>query len=128
MSKERLGQFEGQKYLNLESYRKTGAAVATPVWFADDGNELYIYSLADAGKVKRIRNNPRAHELVERSHVSPASWSGARRLRDRGRSGIGRSRAHPSPDGVGRFRRDRRSRRHCCVGARNSKEDTGPPI
>ena len=63
MSKEKLGQFEGQKYLNLESYRKTGAAVATPVWFADDGNELYIYSLADAGKVKRIRNNPRVRVM-----------------------------------------------------------------
>ena len=63
MSKEKLGQFEGQKYLNLESYRKTGAAVATPVWFADDGNELYIYSLAEAGKVKRIRNNPRVRVM-----------------------------------------------------------------
>ena len=63
MSKEKLGQFESQKYLNLESYRKTGAAVATPVWFADDGNELYIYSLADAGKVKRIRNNPRVRVM-----------------------------------------------------------------
>jgi PPOX class probable F420-dependent enzyme len=59
MSKEKLDQFAGQKYLNLESYRKNGAAVATPVWFADDGNEIYIYSLAEAGKVKRIRNNPR---------------------------------------------------------------------
>jgi len=63
MSKEKLAQFEGQKYLNLESYRKTGTAVATPVWFADDGNELYIYSLADAGKVKRIRNNPRVRVM-----------------------------------------------------------------
>ena len=63
MSEEKIGQFEGQKYLNLESYRKSGAAVATPVWFADDGNELYIYSLADAGKVKRIRNNPRVRVM-----------------------------------------------------------------
>ena len=52
-------QFAGQKYLNVESYRKSGAAVATPVWFAEDDGRLYIYSLADAGKVKRIRNNPR---------------------------------------------------------------------
>ena len=39
--------------------RKNGKAVATPVWFAQNGSVLYIYSLADAGKVKRIRNNPR---------------------------------------------------------------------
>ena len=29
------------------------------MWFAEDDGRLYIYSLADAGKVKRIRNNPR---------------------------------------------------------------------
>ncbi len=63
MSNAKLNQFANQKYLNLESYRKTGAAVATPVWFAHDGDELYIYSLAEAGKVKRIRNNPRVRVM-----------------------------------------------------------------
>ena len=59
MSGDKLSQFAGEKYLNLETYRKNGKAVATPVWFAQNGSVLYIYSLADAGKVKRIRNNPR---------------------------------------------------------------------
>lgn len=63
MSNAKLDQFANQKYLNLESYRKTGAAVATPVWFAQDGNEIYVYSLAEAGKVKRIRNNPRVRVM-----------------------------------------------------------------
>lgn len=67
MSNAKLDQFANQKYLNLESYRKTGAAVATPVWFAqnDDeaGDDLYVYSLAEAGKVKRIRNNPRVRVM-----------------------------------------------------------------
>jgi PPOX class probable F420-dependent enzyme len=54
-----LEQFLGQQYLSLETYRKTGAAVATPVWFAQDNELFYVYSLVDAGKVKRIRNNPR---------------------------------------------------------------------
>lgn len=63
MSTEKLAQFAGQKYLNLETYRKTGAAVATPVWFAEDSGVLYIYSLANAGKVKRIRNNPRVRVM-----------------------------------------------------------------
>ena len=57
MSSEKLAQFNNQKYLSLETYRKSGAAVATPVWFAEDGGVFYIYSLANAGKVKRIRNN-----------------------------------------------------------------------
>jgi uncharacterized protein len=63
MSSETLKQFADQKYLNLESYRKTGEGVATPLWFAEDAGRLYVYSLADAGKVKRIRNNPRVRVM-----------------------------------------------------------------
>jgi PPOX class probable F420-dependent enzyme len=59
MSPNRLTQFANQKYLNLETYRKTGKPVATPVWFAEENGIFYIYSLAHAGKVKRIRNHPR---------------------------------------------------------------------
>jgi PPOX class probable F420-dependent enzyme len=54
-----LNQLANQKYLSLETFRKDGRAVATPVWFAEEGGVFYVYSLADAGKVKRIRNNPR---------------------------------------------------------------------
>jgi len=61
-----LAPFEGRKYLSLETRRRAGAAVATPVWFAMHGDmrddlqdaTLYVYSLASAGKVKRIRNDP----------------------------------------------------------------------
>jgi len=63
MSNEKLSRFTGQKYLNLETYRKNGTAVPTPVWFAEDAGVLYIYSLANAGKVKRIRNNPRVRVM-----------------------------------------------------------------
>jgi PPOX class probable F420-dependent enzyme len=59
MSHEKLSEFAGEKYVNLATYRKNGTAVYTPVWFAEEGDQLYIYSLANAGKVKRIRNNPR---------------------------------------------------------------------
>lgn len=59
MSGTNARPFEGEKYLNLETYRKSGAGVATPVWFAEDAGVFYIYSLANAGKVKRIRNDPR---------------------------------------------------------------------
>ena len=59
MTSPALDQFANEKYLNLETYRKTGDSVLTPVWFAEENDILYIYSLANAGKVKRIRNNPR---------------------------------------------------------------------
>lgn len=59
MSLDPHAQFAGQQYLNLESYRKTGQPVRTPVWFAEGDQVFYIYTLADSYKVKRIRNNPR---------------------------------------------------------------------
>lgn len=58
-SEDDLLQFDKHKYLNLETYRKTGSGVKTPVWFARRGDTFYAYSLANAGKVKRVRNNAR---------------------------------------------------------------------
>jgi PPOX class probable F420-dependent enzyme len=49
--------FENQKYLNLETFRKSGVGVRTPVWFVQDGDVLFVRTVADSGKVKRIRNN-----------------------------------------------------------------------
>ncbi len=53
-----LTPFADAKYLSLETYRKTGAGVRTPVWFALQQRTVYLYSEAHVGKVKRIRNNP----------------------------------------------------------------------
>ena len=49
--------FEKQNYLNLETFRKSGVGVKTPVWFVQDGNVLFVRTNSDSGKVKRIRNN-----------------------------------------------------------------------
>jgi PPOX class probable F420-dependent enzyme len=59
MSHEALAPFANQQYLNLESFKRDGTPVQTPVWFAADDGVLYIYTLANAWKVKRIRRNPR---------------------------------------------------------------------
>jgi len=59
MNNDKLVQFANHKYLNLETCRKSGKPVPTPVWFAEDNGVLYVYSNASTGKVKRIRNNPR---------------------------------------------------------------------
>ncbi|MGH9863468.1 MAG: PPOX class F420-dependent oxidoreductase [Candidatus Acidiferrales bacterium] len=59
MSEEKLRPFAGARYLSLESYRKNGAAVRTPLWFVEEGGVLYISTPADSGKVKRLRRNPR---------------------------------------------------------------------
>ena len=64
-----LVQFAGHKYLNLETYRRNGDPVLTPVWFAEDKGVFYLYSLADAGKIKRIRRNPQVR-------IAPCSFRG----------------------------------------------------
>jgi len=54
-----IEQFENQSYLSLQTYRKNGAAMPTPVWFAQAGEQFYIRTIAGSGKVKRIHNNPK---------------------------------------------------------------------
>jgi len=59
--------FTTLKYLSLETLRKNGVGVRTPIWFAadparnlgTDDARLFVYTEADSGKVKRIRNNGR---------------------------------------------------------------------
>ena len=46
------------KYLSLATFRRDGTAVATPVWFAQDGGLLLVWTNEQTGKVKRIRRNP----------------------------------------------------------------------
>jgi len=43
----------------LVTFRKNGAAVATPVWFGQQNDRLYVMTGSDMGKFKRIRNNPK---------------------------------------------------------------------
>ena len=78
MSDNKLAAFADQNYISLETYRKNGQAVRTPVWFAESDGQLYVYTLADAGKAKRLRNNPRARIAAcdMRGHVT-GEWSDA---------------------------------------------------
>ena len=53
-----LEQFNTYKFLSLETVRKSGVKVATPVWFVEHQGKFFVRTVADSGKVKRIRNNP----------------------------------------------------------------------
>jgi len=59
----KLAPFANQRYLSLESYRKSGKPVSTPMWFAERNGVLYVYTPAHAGKVKRIKNNPQVRVM-----------------------------------------------------------------
>jgi uncharacterized protein len=52
-------EIHGQRYISLATFRKSGAAVYTPIWFAEDNDKLYFMTNSKLGKCKRIRNNPR---------------------------------------------------------------------
>ena len=65
-----LKQFENQKYLNIETFRKSGVGVKTPVWFVQEGETLFVLTAANSGKVKRIRNHARVN-------IAPCKADGA---------------------------------------------------
>jgi PPOX class probable F420-dependent enzyme len=48
----------GHRYMRLSTFRRSGEAVHTPVWFARVGDSLYVVTGRNTGKAKRIRNNP----------------------------------------------------------------------
>jgi PPOX class probable F420-dependent enzyme len=58
MDADALTRFDREAYLSLATFRRSGVAVETPVWFAAHAGRLYVFSEAKAGKVKRLRANP----------------------------------------------------------------------
>lgn len=46
-------------FIALETFRKNGNGVITPVWVAGEGGKLYVWTDLESWKVKRVRNNPR---------------------------------------------------------------------
>lgn len=64
-----IKQFENQQYLNMETFRRNGQGVKTPVWFAQDGETLHIWTQVDSGKVKRIRRDSKVR-------ITPSTASG----------------------------------------------------
>ena len=48
-----------EQCIALTTFRKTGQAVTTPVWFAIGLGTIYVETHADAGKLKRLRHTAR---------------------------------------------------------------------
>ena len=64
MPDPKLAQFGRQKYISLQTFKKNGEGVKTPVWFVLQNDALYVYTEADSWKVKRLRNNSRVRVAV----------------------------------------------------------------
>ncbi|MDV9188769.1 PPOX class F420-dependent oxidoreductase [Streptomyces sp. SR27] len=71
------------RYVSLTTYRKNGTGVATPVWYAVEGSELYAWTRSDSWKVKRLRNDPRV--VVAVCDVRGNVAEGAERVTGTGR-------------------------------------------
>ncbi|WP_082573758.1 MULTISPECIES: PPOX class F420-dependent oxidoreductase [unclassified Nocardioides] len=50
----------GHVHVLLVTYKRDGTPIPSPVWFARDGETLYVWTEINAFKAKRIRNDPRA--------------------------------------------------------------------
>jgi PPOX class probable F420-dependent enzyme len=48
-----------EKCMSLTTFRKTGEAVITPMWFAESKGIIYLGTGVNAGKLKRIRHTER---------------------------------------------------------------------
>jgi len=59
------------QYIALETFKKNGQAVNTPVWIIRDGNRLLAVTSGKSWKAKRIRNNPRVRVAESDSQGTP---------------------------------------------------------
>jgi uncharacterized protein len=79
MGMDTLEQFNKQKYLNLETFRRNGESMKTPVWFVQAGETIYVQTVANSGKVKRIRNNENVNVVACKMNGQPVgTWAKAR--------------------------------------------------
>ena len=64
---------KSEKYIALETFRKNGQGVVTPVWMAADGGKLYVWTDGTSWKAKRIRANPRVRLCASDARGTPQS-------------------------------------------------------
>ncbi|MFQ5417348.1 MAG: PPOX class F420-dependent oxidoreductase [Myxococcota bacterium] len=67
-----IAALDRERYISLATFRRNGRAVETPVWFALRDGKVYVFSEANAGKMKRLRNDTRVR-------VAPCSVRGVTR-------------------------------------------------
>ena len=72
----------GQRYISLATFRKNGAAVYLPIWFAEDNGKLYFMTNSKLWKYKRIRNNPQVKfaPCTIRGKITGPEFSGTARI------------------------------------------------
>lgn len=77
-----IAALDRHRYLSLATFRRSGAEVRTPVWFAAVDGKLYVFTAGESGKVKRLRHSSRARVARSdmRGHVRGAWYDAAARI------------------------------------------------
>jgi PPOX class probable F420-dependent enzyme len=60
MADDKSTPLDHERYINLETFKKDGNGVKTPVWAAPLDGKLVIFTAGESYKVKRVRRNPKA--------------------------------------------------------------------
>ena len=66
---DKLARFDHENVISIETYRKNGQPVRTPVWFLKEDGILVVHTDDNTGKIKRIRRNPKVR-------VAPSKFRG----------------------------------------------------
>ena len=66
---DKLAKFNHENVISIETYRKNGQPVRTPVWFLKEDGILVVHTDDNTGKIKRIRRNPKVR-------VAPSKFRG----------------------------------------------------
>jgi PPOX class probable F420-dependent enzyme len=77
-------------YLSLTTFRRDGTPVATPVWLAQQGDELVVHTARSSGKAKRLRNSSRVllAPCDMRGRVTGEVVEGTARLQDEAETAV----------------------------------------
>jgi PPOX class probable F420-dependent enzyme len=75
---------DGETYINLETFKRDGTGVKTPVWVAPLDGRLVIFTAGSSYKVKRVRRNPscRAAACDVRGNLKGPWYEGQCRVLD----------------------------------------------
>jgi hypothetical protein len=82
MAVDPMSTLKSGPYISLTTFRRTGAAVSTPVWFVQDGGHVLVWTGATSGKAKRIRNSSRVSvaPCTARGQVTGPTWPATARI------------------------------------------------
>jgi hypothetical protein len=84
MSDDKTTPLDRERYISLETFKKDGNGVKTPVWAAPLDGKLVIFTAGDSFKVKRLGRNPKARAAAcdMRGNVHGAWHEGSCRIVD----------------------------------------------